>query len=320
MINDLEPLDDQLIINNHLINKQRPILIDGGLATQLEYQGFELNSKLWSAKILMESPQAISNAHKSYIDAGADIITTAGYQASEQGLFEFGLPTTEIKKVILNAVKLATHARDSTRHQVLVAASIGPYGAYLADGSEYTGDYGIDEAGLIKFHQNRINWLSESSADLIACETIPNMIEASALNRLLQKSGKPAWVSFSCNSDSTICDGFPISDAVKIFNSNSNVLAVGINCTQPQYVSHLIDLIKGSVKNKKIVVYPNSGEIYDAKIKSWGNDTDTYSFLDYCESWIKQGVDMIGGCCRIGPKEISDLRSLIDNRFTSNNK
>ena len=295
-----------------LLSSDAHIILDGGLASQLENQGEQLNSKLWSAKLLIDNPDAIYQAHRCYLESGAQIITSASYQASIPGLKEQGYSDDKTKEIILKSIEIACQCRDdfsqkNPRHHALVAASVGPYGAYLANGAEYTGAYEIDKGALCQFHQQRIEWFDHCDADMIACETIPNLSEAEALNNLLKNISKPAWVSFSCKNESQICDGTPISQAAEIFQNNPNVFAIGVNCTAPQYINALILELKQAVPEKYILVYPNAGEIYDAQSKTWRTTSTAPSFAEAATGWIKLGAKIVGGCCRIGPTEISSL-------------
>jgi homocysteine S-methyltransferase len=291
-----------------------PLLIDGGLSNQLERQGYNLNHKLWSAKLLDCYPEAIIHAHLAYLEAGARCITTASYQATISGFMSVGYDRATAEILILKSVELAEKA--ITRFQEkdfkpLIAASIGPYGAYLADGSEYNGNYGVSKDELRAFHDDRIRLLDSSNADILACETIPSFKEALVLYDLLKDVKKQAWVSFSCRDDKYINDGTQMADCVELFADHPNIFAVGINCTAPGYISKLVKTIKPIMNKKRLIIYPNSGDIYDAKYKTWSTNINTANFLTLAEEWIDIGVDIIGGCCRIGPKEIKSLNKLL---------
>lgn len=291
-----------------------PLLIDGGLSNQLEGQGYELDHPLWTAKLLENAPQAIVQAHLAYLEAGAQCITTASYQASFPGLVEAGYSKHQAKLLILKSVSLAQEAihqyliGKASKKRPLIAASIGPYGAYLADGSEYRGDYGISDESLHHFHQERIQLLDGSNADILACETIPGIQEASVLSKILSGVNKPAWVSFSCKNDTQLNDGSNIQKLVSIFRDHPKVFALGVNCTRPEYITGLIRQMKMAKIDKEIIVYPNSGETYQVKSKSWLASTKTKSYLEMTKEWISSGAQLIGGCCRIGPKQISQMQ------------
>ncbi|WNC73269.1 homocysteine S-methyltransferase [Thalassotalea psychrophila] len=289
-----------------------PFIIDGGLATQLESSGFNLNNHLWSAKLLLENPQAIVEAHLAYLNAGAKCIISASYQASIQGFIDLGLTLAEAENTIKSSVELARQAVDKymklnpTHFKPIVAASIGPYGAYLADGSEYTGDYQISDNDLFQFHQRRLNLLASTSADILACETIPNEQEALILSDLITSQRKPAWMTFSCRDEKNISSGSLLKDVAGKLQSNQNIIAVGINCTSPQFVESLILELK-SVTTKHIVVYPNSGECFHADTKTWHGTADPIECAIAAKSWSNSGADIIGGCCRMGPDHIKAM-------------
>jgi homocysteine S-methyltransferase len=298
------------------------VIIDGGLASELERNGFDLRDALWSARLLLEAPDAIADVHRRYLEAGADCIISASYQATIEGFVARGATEEVAEAAVQRAVQLAVEARDTfwenepnrgNRLRPLVAASIGPYGAYLADGSEYTGDYDLDERGLIDFHRRRWEILSSAGADLLACETIPSAEEARALARILADSpGINAWFSFSCRDGEHISDGTPIVDCVRELGAFPGVVAIGVNCTAPVYISNLVAVI-GTVTDKPIVVYPNLGEVWDAERKRWMGPGDPKAFASAARDWREAGAQLIGGCCRTRPEDIRRLRRAIQS-------
>ncbi len=296
------------------LERAAPLILDGGLATELEAQGYGLSSELWSAELLLNNPQAIINAHRAYLDAGANCTISASYQATEQGFMSVGLSASDARQLIVQSVQLAKTARDdflrdnlNATFTPLVAASIGPYGAALADGSEYTGDYDIDDEGLIEFHRQRLAWLDASDADVLACETIPGLAEARVLCQLLLDVATPAWVSFSCRDEKHCSDGTPIRECVALFNGHPRVLAVGINCTSPAYIDALIAEVKAATSQLAIVVYPNSGERYEASSNGWYGTCSPIECGAAAVNWRDSGASIIGGCCRMGPAHIAEI-------------
>ncbi len=293
-----------------------PLLIDGGLSNELEKQGCDLNHKLWTAKILDENPEAIIQAHLAFLESGARCITTSSYQASLPGLMANGHDQARAEALILKSVELAEEAikrfvaSGFKGQRLLIAASVGPYGAYLADGSEYRGDYGVANNNLRRFHLPRIKILDQSNADFFACETIPSFKEAAVLSEILKTTEKSAWISFSCKDESHISDGSPIQECVALFSDHATVFAIGVNCTAPRHISGLIKSIKAQSGHKKIVVYPNSGEVYHADSNTWLGLSDPGSFSLMAREWLDNGADIIGGCCRIGPGQIGSLSKL----------
>jgi len=301
------------------MNAKYPLLIDGGLSNVLERQGHDLNHKLWTAKLLEENPESIIQAHYDYLESGAQCITTSSYQATLPGFMAMGHNRDKAEVLIMKTVELAetaiegAMARGLVDHKPLIAASIGPYGAYLADGSEYRGNYGVSDETLREFHRDRIRILDGSNADFFACETVPSFQEARVLSEILEKSDKQAWISFSCKNEHQINDGTSIEECAKVFANHSNVFALGVNCTAPKYVSGLIELMKSGSGTKKIVVYPNSGEAYNAESKTWLGLSDPELFVAMAKEWIKLGADIIGGCCRIGPDHIRRISEYLVN-------
>ena len=301
------------------MNITYPLLLDGGLSNELERQGCDLNQKLWSAKLLESNPEAIILAHLAYLESGARCIITSSYQATLPGFMAIGNDEHSARGLILKSVLLAEEARTrflSVKPQEskpVIAASIGPYGAYLADGSEYRGDYKISDQELIEFHTPRINLLDDSSADILVCETIPCFQEARVLSEILENAKKPAWISFSCKDGKHISDGTPIATCAAYFAHHPVVFAIGVNCTSPMFISELIRSIKKKSGNKKIVVYPNSGAVYHAESKTWSGLTDLSSCESMVKEWMESGADIIGGCCGIGPQQIKAMSKIISN-------
>ncbi|MEV0168361.1 homocysteine S-methyltransferase [Nonomuraea fuscirosea] len=282
------------------------LVLDGGLATQLERLGADLRDELWSARLLLEEPELIRRVHADYFAAGADVATTASYQASLPGFARRGLDSAEAARLLRLSVELAGQARDEAGRG-LVAASVGPYGAYLANGAEYTGDYDLDEDGLYAWHLPRWEILAEAGADLLACETIPSYPEARALDRLLRSTPEvKAWVSFSCRDGERLNDGTPIRRAAALFMGNPQVVAVGANCTAPRHLPGLISCLSGGLP---VVVYPNSGETWDAAGRRWLGLADPVEFGVAAVEWQRAGASLIGGCCRTTPEYIAQIRA-----------
>jgi homocysteine S-methyltransferase len=299
------------------LDRAQPLILDGGLATQLEAQGCDLGNALWSASLLIENPRAIVDANRAFLDAGAECIASASYQASREGFALRGLSADESDELMLRSVELAIRARDefvaaTSRDFVpLVAASLGPYGAVLHDGSEYRGDYTITADDLRRFHEARLRLFDASGADVLAFETVPSLPEAEVLADLLLHCKTPAWVSFSCKDDAHISDGSPIETAVALFRDHPVVEAIGINCTPPQFATALIRRIREVVPDKAIMAYPNSGETYDAKTSSWFGTAEPVDYAAAAREWHAAGAKVIGGCCRTGPAHIAAIREAL---------
>ena len=299
-------------------NQQGVTVLDGGLATSLEALGYDLADDLWSAKILLEDPAATRRVHTDFLSAGADCITAGTYQASIPGFVARGLTHDQAVRVLDRGVGLAVEARDAfwsdaknreRRLRPLVAASVGPYGAYRADGSEYTGEYGLSDDELLDFHEARWRILAESAADLMACETIPSLQEAEVLLQLLRRTpDRWAWMSFTCRDGAHLSDGTALSAAARICGAVPRVAAVGINCTRPEHVPELISAVRNATE-KPIIVYPNAGGRYDAERKTWEDDPPRLDWPALVAEWRDLGATVIGGCCRVGPEDISNIRS-----------
>jgi len=297
------------------------MVLDGGLATELEARGYDLDDALWSARVLLEDPAAIRQLHYDYLAAGADCIITANYQGTLAGFMKRGLTESEAADLMRLAVTLAIEARDAFWSQAdnragrlkpIVATSIGPYGAYLADGSEYTGAYDLDEAGLVTFHRQRWQLLCQTPADILACETIPSLAECRALlGLLLETPDRYAWFSFSCRDEQHISDGNRLADCLAILDEHEQVAAVGVNCTAPRFIPGLLAEAQ-AVTEKPLLVYPNSGERYHVAGKRWQGHSDADEFGLACVDWRAAGAKIIGGCCRTGPGHVRQIRRRLE--------
>ena len=321
-------------------------LLDGGLATELEAAGHELNDPLWSAKVLIEDPGAIEAVHLAYLRAGADCVISATYQASFEGLAVRGVGRREAEGLMRLAVEVAARARDgfwgeagaqasparrdcgSATDRVaggleeasaaddafrpLVAASVGPYGAFLADGSEYRGRYGAAPDALARFHRDRLRLLAATDADLLACETIPSFAEARVLAELVADlTDKPAWFTFTCRSEAELSDGTPMGEVADWADQAAGVHAVGVNCTPAGLLPALIRALRARTA-KPVVAYPNGGGEWDASTKTWGKGDAELDWGEAARNWIAAGASMVGGCCRVGPDAIRAMRAALN--------
>ena len=318
-----------------ILARKSVAILDGALATELEARGFNIDDELWSANALIEAPELIKAVHLDYLRAGADIITSASYQATVEGFMRRGLTHDEAVRLIKFSVELAkeavkeykekiflthhppTHVRkiflDNARDQpsfskrILAAASVGSYGAFLADGSEYRGDYNISYEQLKTFHRERLAILASAKPDIIAIETMPCLVEVKAIIEELNTYPElRAWVSFSCKDGSHISNGERIADCAAWLDNQTQVAAVGVNCTAPEYVEALIKEILTSTA-KPVIVYPNSGEVFNVETQTWsGTPID---FAEYAKIWYEAGARIIGGCCRTTPQTIAAVKN-----------
>jgi homocysteine S-methyltransferase len=293
-----------------------PLVLDGAMATELERRGADLNHTLWSARVLMDAPALIESVHYDYFTAGADIATTASYQATFAGFARHGIDARHVRELLELSVRLACDARDRFwsepanhpgRRSPLVAASIGPWGAHLHDGSEYTGDYDVSERELADFHRRQLEVLAGTDADLVAFETVPRLDEAEALLRVLEEyPDVGAWISFSCRSGIEVSHGEPFRDCVATVTAQPQILAQGINCSAPEYVTSL--LIEATpVARKPMLAYPNAGERWQPGSNTWLGDTGLEDIGAQAARWRSAGASLIGGCCRTTPAHIETI-------------
>ncbi len=279
-----------------------PVVLDGGLSNQLADQGQDLAGDLWTARLLADDPSTIRAAHAAYLAAGARVLITASYQATFEGFARRGADRAQAAALLRRSVALARSAATG-RDDVWVAASVGPYGAMLADGSEYRGRYGLTVAELERFHRPRIEALAEAGPDVLALETVPDTVEAEAMLRAAEGTGVPVWLSYSVQGETTRA-GQPLEDAFRLAAGLPQVIAVGVNCCTVSDAARAIPLARAAT-GKPVVVYPNSGEEWDATSRSWrgGPSFDPAA----ADDWYADGARLIGGCCRVGPRAIAAL-------------
>jgi len=302
----------------------RPLVttvLDGGLATELAARGHDLSDRLWSARVLLTEPDAIEDVHLAYFRAGAGVATTASYQATVPGFVAAGLDQAGALGAIARSVELARRARD--RHadeagldpsELLLAGSVGPYGAMLADGSEYRGDYDPGEAVLREVHAPRIEALLAAGVDVLALETIPTMREAAVLLDLVTAAGARAWLSYQCRDGASTAAGEPLAEAVALADGRPGIVAVGVNCTAPRHVSSLLEAA-ASATDLPLIAYPNGGDRWNAADRRWisGDAAGAYQ-PDTVATWTDLGATWLGGCCGTGPSEIRALADALGAR------
>ena len=281
-----------------------PVVLDGGLGTLLESHGHDLSSSLWSARLLVEDPGAIRRAHAEYFAAGARVAITSSYQVSYEGLDAAGLSRRDADAVLARSVELARQAREESGlspDEAWVAASVGPYGASRADGSEYTGDYGLDIAQLREWHRPRLQTLAAAAPDAIAIETIPSLAELEAVCREIDGLGVPAWVSVTI-SDGRLRSGDSLAEAFALAGSAPGVIAAGVNCCDLSEVSGALGELGRRLPG---VAYPNSGEVWHADSREWSGAAS--AIASNAGGWVAEGAHLIGGCCRVGPDQIARI-------------
>lgn len=286
-------------------------LLDGSLSYPLEKQGYDLNKKLWTGDALINDPNVIKKIHKDYLVAGVDFISTSTYQISYRVLKEMGYNLNEIKDIFKRSVDLVQDAIEETKikRKVKIVGSYGPFGASLSDGSEYTGKYNTSDEIMMSYHIDNMNIIKELDIDIILYETIPCLREIEILSKVVEEYKKEVWISFTCNKDLEFRDGTSIMKACKIISSIENISTIGINCFSPLLAEKAIKKLKKN-SNKKILIYPNSGEIYNNKDKNWYGEK--YFDNSMIKKWLALSPDIIGGCCRVGFEDIQNMRKEIN--------
>jgi homocysteine S-methyltransferase len=299
-----------------------PVLLDGGLSTELESRGHDVSSALWSARLLRDNPQAIVAAHAAFAAAGAQVATTASYQATLDGFAAAGIGGGKARRLIAASVHLAREGQAAGRGEGWVAGAVGPYGAYLADGSEYTGAYvdpewsgrtggGLTVTELRAFHRPRMEVLAAAGADVLACETVPAAAEAEALVAEAEELGVPIWLSLT-----TVVDdegvvrtrrGEPAAAVFAAAAGSPSVVAVGVNCTAPAGVTPAV--AEAASTGLPVVAYPNSGEGWDAGARRWTGEPGLVA--EEVRGWVAAGAKLVGGCCRIRPEHLAEMAAAV---------
>jgi len=305
---------------SRMLDAGSKLTLDGALATELEARGCNLEDPLWSAKVLLEQPQLIKQVHRDYFDAGATVAITASYQATPRGFRQRGIGEAEALGLVALSVRLADDARreylaeNPEAGPLLIAGSVGPYGAYLADGSEYRGDYTLSRIEFMEFHRPRIAALVEAGVDLLACETLPSVSETKALLALVEEFNVEAWFSFTLRDGEHISDGTTLANVAKLCATQPRVVAIGVNCVPLELVSPSLRALR-KVTSIPLIAYPNSGESYDALTKTWtpgpavggADGKQPASIAEGAGIWQELGARLIGGCCRTTPQDIAGI-------------
>jgi homocysteine S-methyltransferase len=287
-------------------------VLDGGMASELEYRGSNIDGPLWSAHVLEDAPEKITDVHRAYIEAGAQCIETASYQVSRMGYAEIGLAPGRADAALLQSVRLAREAAAQfPQRRILIAASLGPYGAALHNGAEYHGNYDCASADLVQFHRERIDVLASATGieapDLFAFETLPSLEEALAIGEALAPwPNSVAWFSFTCRDEERVAHGEPLGDCAEAVARFPQTIAIGVNCTAPAHITALISELRAAT-GKPVIVYPNSGEGWDASRRCWTGTGDPSSYAAMARAWFSAGAHIIGGCCRTRPAHIAHI-------------
>ncbi len=287
-------------------------VIDGGLASELEYIGARIDGPLWSAHVLEDEPEKLAAVHRAYIAAGSQCIATCSYQVSRMGYAGVGLSAERADAALLRSVELARSVvAEFLGRRVLVAGSLGPYGAALHNGGEYHGNYDCSYSDLVQFHRERIEVFAGATGtqvpDLLAFETFPSLEEVRAAGEAMAAWPQlRAWFSFSCRDGEHVGHGELLRDCAAFVAAFPQTVAIGVNCVPPKWVPSLIGELRAG-SDKPILVYPNSGEGWDAEARCWTGTTDPADFGARSAEWFAAGAQIVGGCCRTRPAHIREV-------------
>ncbi|MFM1751691.1 MAG: hypothetical protein RL119_653 [Actinomycetota bacterium] len=293
------------------MNPSKILIIDGGLSTALEELGVDISGPLWTARAVIESRNELAQAHRRFAEAGASFVTTASYQCGVEHFEALGQSPSQARNTLLATTAIA---REGVRlHGTQVAASVGPYGASLADGSEYHGDYGTSFATVEKYHRRKLEVLVESEPDAFAVETQLRTDEVRSIaSQLMDLGSPPAWFSFGFRDESTTHGGQSVQDMVEAVVDYPNLLALGVNCTAPHLVTAILQQVAAAAPGIPLIAYPNHGGQWDPNDRSWVRPSGDVFGLQRLLEWQSAGALYIGGCCGIGPREIADLAQVFD--------
>ena len=277
--------------------------LDGGLSTALEAQGFVVDGAMWTGELLLTNPEAVTAAHRSFVDAGADIIITGSYQLSFEGGRRAGWTDDDVEQALRNST---TAARLAAKDDTLVAASIGPFGAHRNDGSEFRGNYGVADSAVRDYHDRRLEILLDTEPDLLALETMPDIAEVRVLLELIESKNPdmPFWVSFTVTEPGAISGGGTFAEACALVEQYGNAMAVGINCSP---LSVITPTLSGVDTDLPFVVYPNAGQTWDSDAMAWSGEPE-FASASQVDEWVNLGSRIVGGCCGYGPSNLSPAR------------
>ena len=282
-------------------------LLDGSLSYPLENKGINLNTRLWTAQLLIDDPHILSEIHSNYVKCGVDYISTSSYQLSHDSLSQLEYSKKEIYLIFKRSVDLAKKAVE--KKEIEIVGSFGPFGTLLADGSEYTGNYKYDDFTIKNYHKKNFEIINYQKLDIILYETIPSLKEIIIISDVIKYSHKKFWISMTCNKNLKLRDNSSLKEACKILSELQNISVIGVNCIDPLITSDIIKKLK-DYSSKKILIYPNSGEKYNSYTKKWDGESSINNKL--IQDWISLSPDIIGGCCRVGYDKISKMRNVID--------
>ncbi len=277
----------------------RVFALDGGLSTALEAQGLAIDGAMWTGELLLSNPEAVTAAHRSFVDAGADIIITGSYQLSFEGGRRSGWTDDDVERALRNST---TAARLAANDDTLVAASIGPFGAHLNDGSEFRGNYGVTDRVIREYHDRRLELLLETEPDVLALETMPDLTEVRILLDLIESKSPdmPYWVSFTVSESGAISGGGTFAEACALVENYANAMAVGINCSPLAVITPTLSVVETDLP---FIVYPNAGQTWDSDAMAWVGVPEFATQL-HVDEWVRLGARIVGGCCGYGPADI----------------
>lgn len=352
------------LIADVLQNSKKVILIDGGLGTELEQRKVNINSLLWSSVALVEAADDVTKLHYDYYHSGANVGITCSYQCSEDSLkasdkekYSSKESRLQVYKESVEVCKRAKIMRmaDAKAIELLVspeiAGSIGPFGSFLNDGSEFTGGYERSEDEYQAFHEEKLDFFMNGTeeVDYLQLETMPNFEEIKALLMLIKrknserketqgKSEKRFILSLSIRNEEQLADGTPLKAVVKYLHDvgylskdpkTTPLMAVGANCLKLKYSVKFVENLTNYMNELQIYgfpisIYPNSGEIYDGIKKNWIFDQSNEKYYTtnvngekvcdwkiLLDAWIASGAKIIGGCCRVGVRDIVEMNKVV---------
>lgn len=296
------------------LEADRMVILDGGLGTELERRGHRDLGRLWSSALVEANPSALREVHRDFLLAGADVIATATYQAAVPTLLECGHDRESARRVLRDAVTLAVDERNAHSSGALVAASIGPFGAHLADGSEYTGSYRLTDGELYEFQVERWRILAESEADIIACETMPSMADVRACVRLMRETPERwAWISLMCRDETHLADGTELSEVLALLNDAPNLAAIGANCIPPSFAPAIMNTFRAAT-SLPLMVYPNASNAWKMEMGRPLDELSAAEFAEESAAWRTHGAQIIGGCCKTTPEHVRALAATLRNQ------
>ena len=286
----------------------RVVLLDGGMGQELVRRAKTEDHPMWSAKVLLERPELVEQAHRDFIDAGATVITLNAYATTPERLSRDGAPEL-FEPLQRRAREIAERAREGAPHEVRIAGCLPPlFGSYHPEAAPPFEEAVTRYAEIIA---------QQPSVDLFLCETMSSTHEAKAAITAARETGKPAWCAFSLDDDGTaqLRSGEPLADALEAIGDRGHEATL-LNCSRPETFDPAMPIL--ATRGAPFGAYAN-GFTSVAPLELGGtvdrlearHDLDPPTYAEHAMRWVDAGARIVGGCCEVGPAHIAAVRDAL---------